>query len=64
LCTVHIGDGVQTIGEFAFDGCVQLLTVRLGKKVKSIGHQAFYYCRGLVLVELAVGERADAWFGL
>ncbi len=44
LSSVSIGDGVETIGAHAFDGCHHLLEVKMGNKVSSIGDYAFNNC--------------------
>ena len=39
--TVIVSDGVESIGWFAFDGCVHLTAVTLPSSVASIGYSAF-----------------------
>lgn len=43
---------VESIGEFAFYGCLNLKDAKLGSYLKSIGDYAFYKCSSLVSVEL------------
>lgn len=39
--SVIVSDGIETIGWFAFNGCVSLRSVTLPSSVKSIGYSAF-----------------------
>lgn len=39
-----IGNGVTSIGDYAFSGCDELTSVTIGKDVTSIGNMAFYDC--------------------
>ena len=45
--SVIIGDGVQSIPEYAFYNCTSLESVTIGNSVTSIGGYAFYNCTGL-----------------
>ena len=45
--SVSIGDGVTSIGSYAFQKCVALETVQVGSKVENIGYRAFYNCTSL-----------------
>ena len=45
--TVHIGDGVTYIGQWAFTGLQNMTSVTIGSKVTSIGNCAFFWCKGL-----------------
>ena len=52
LTSVTIGNGVTSIGNFAFIGCQSLATVTIGNSVTSIGENAFDHCDALVTVTL------------
>jgi hypothetical protein len=41
LTSVHIGDGVTSIGKGAFRGCESLTTISIGNSITSIGEEAF-----------------------
>ena len=41
ITTVVIGDGVTSIGDFAFEGCTSLTTVSIPASVTSVGSNAF-----------------------
>ena len=47
-----IGEGVTSIGSYAFDGCSGLTSVTIGNSVTSIGGTAFYGCSGLTSVTI------------
>ncbi|MBQ8228339.1 MAG: leucine-rich repeat protein [Clostridia bacterium] len=47
ITKVIIGDGVTSIGEYAFKYCVFLTDVELGNTVTTIGEGAFYFCEML-----------------
>lgn len=46
--------GVETIGEYAFSGCVGLSNIIIPNSVTSIENNAFYKCRGLL--EVTIGN--------
>lgn len=52
LTSVTIGNGVTSIGNFAFIGCQSLATVTIGNSVATIGENAFDHCDGLKEVTL------------
>ncbi len=56
LTTVHISDGVSTIGDYAFNGCSSLTTVSIPQSITSIGYFAFYKCISLTSVTLPDSE--------
>lgn len=43
--TVTIEDGITTIGDYAFDGCYNLVNVEIPASVTSIGKSAFCRCK-------------------
>lgn len=45
--TFNIPDGVTTIGDNAFSGCVNLSGIKLPKNLQTIGYKAFSECSGL-----------------
>ena len=49
---VVIGDGVTTIGDYAFYECMGVTGVTIPSTVTSIGQNAFYYCSGLTGVDI------------
>ena len=52
LTSVTIGNGVTSIGNFAFIGCQSLATVTIGNSVATIGENAFDHCDALKEVTL------------
>ena len=46
--TIIIKEGVTSIGEYAFNGCENLVSIVIPNSVKSIGVGAFYSCRKLL----------------
>jgi hypothetical protein len=53
--TVMIGNGVTSIGDYAFFGCTSLTGIAIPNSVISIGNQAFSRCSGLTGVTIGVG---------
>ena len=49
-CT--IGDGVTSIGEWAFSNCTSLTSVTIPNSVTSIGNFAFYHCDSLTSITI------------
>ena len=61
--SIHISNGVTTIGSFAFRGCENLTNVIIPDSVTSIGIYAFYGCKSLKSITIpgkvtSVGEAA------
>ena len=50
---VTIPDGVTTIGEYAFDGIVWLMSVTMPDSVTAIGESAFNWCTNLKSVKMS-----------
>lgn len=49
---IDIGEGLTTIGAYAFDSCEKVSHVSLPEGITVIGESAFAFCDGLVSVEL------------
>ena len=52
LTSVTIGNGVTSIGNFAFIGCQSLATVTIGNSVATIGENAFDHCDAMTSLTL------------
>ena len=52
IIRVEIGEGVTSIGNYAFADCDNLCTVSVAEGVRSIGYAAFRLCRSLVRVKI------------
>ena len=52
---VEIGEGVTSIGNYAFQNCCSLASVTIPEGVTSIGNYAFYYCDSLASVTIPEG---------
>ena len=50
--TVVIGSGVTSVGDYAFNGCVNLIAVNLPDGVKTIGSYVFFDCDSLISISL------------
>lgn len=66
IMTVIIGNGVTTIGDFAFDGCYSLTSIEIPDSVTTIGDVAFQGCESLTSVTIpdsvtTIGEYAFAY---
>ena len=60
------GYPVKTIGEYAFNGCKNLVSVILPKGLRHIGHKAFYDCLALTSIYIPnsvikIGPLAFGW---
>ena len=55
IVKVAFGNGVTSIGSYAFAGCGNLLEVALGSKIENIGYSAFDTCFSLKTVNLPSG---------
>jgi hypothetical protein len=49
---VSIGDGVESIKEYAFKNCSALSELRLSKSVKQVGYESFSGCTGMTTIDL------------
>ena len=50
--SVTLGDGVTSIGDYAFTSCLSLTSITLPKSVTSIGDGAFFNCDGLTNITI------------
>ena len=55
IMSINIPDGIEVVGEDAFNGCGLLREVHLPKTVKSIGISAFQECKYLNKINLPDG---------
>ncbi len=53
--TVVIGNGVTSIGGYAFSSCTALTSITIPKSVTNIGESAFYRCASLTSVTIPEG---------
>jgi hypothetical protein len=63
---VSIGDGVTSIGDYAFDHCVNLTLITIPESVEIIGERVFYHCENLTLITISksvesIGEGAFSY---
>jgi len=65
ITSVVIGDGVTTIGDYAFRNHTELTSVTIPNSVTSIGSYAFYNCAGLTSATIpnSVEKIGDSSFG-
>ena len=64
--SIQIASGATSIGDFAFDGCSNLVDVEIAETVESIGDGAFDNCTSLAEVTILndtckIPDRADAF---
>ncbi len=52
LTTVKIPDSVESIGQQAFDSCIELQSIKIPSGVTSIERSTFWSCKGLKSVEI------------
>lgn len=55
LTKIVLDDGVQSVGNHSFEGCLNLREVRLSDSVKRIGYAAFSGCKNLSRVIVGSG---------
>ncbi len=53
ISSVKIGDGVTSIGDYAFYGCLNISAVNLPDNITRIGTNAFFGCTGLTAITLS-----------
>ncbi len=58
VTSVEIKDGVESIGEGAFNLCRSLEEIKIPDSVKSIGKKAFYFCDSLKKIEIPYGVKS------
>ena len=57
-----LGDQIETIADYAFQGCDKLISVTFPASLRQIGYEAFGYCYGLTSIELPEGlETINEW---
>jgi hypothetical protein len=62
LRNVELCEGLERIGDWAFESCLSLTSIHIPSTVKKTGEAAFLDCEQLVNMELCEGlERIDAW---
>ena len=54
LKSVIISDSVTSIGDYAFNNCINLTELAFGNSVTDIGSGAFAYCSGIIDIQLPV----------
>ena len=59
LTTIIVSDSVETIGDSAFERCMNLTTVVIGKNVTEMGQNLLVSCDKL---ESVTFEDTDAWY--
>ena len=55
IVSAVIGEGVTSIGRYAFSGCTKMRNVTIPESIRSIGLEAFYNCRSLENVTIPEG---------
>lgn len=50
--TVHISDGMNSIGDLAFYKCDQLTDITIPNSVTDIGNDTFFYCENVTNIEI------------
>ena len=55
---VTIPEGVQSIGDSAFEDCNSLISLTLPSSLQSIGYWAFEYCNSLTSLYIPAGTEA------
>ena len=66
MTSVTIGEGVRSIGNYAFYNCSSLTSVTIPNSVTSIGYETFYNCSSLTSVTIGEGVRSignSAFYG-
>ena len=55
ICEAEIGEGVTSVGSYAFQDCDNLTRVSLPETITSIGANAFYSCDSLTTINIPSG---------
>ena len=61
LQSVVLPTGVETVGWFAFSGCVALREVTIPESVRSISYGAFLNCNSSLMIRCAKGSYAEKY---
>ena len=52
LTNITISDNVESIGNYAFNGCTKMTSITIPNSVESIGNNAFYNCTSLTSITI------------
>ena len=58
LTSVTLGNGVESVGEYAFLGCSNLQSISIGANVSSVWSGAFSFCGNLTEISVDAGNTA------
>lgn len=55
IITITVGDGVKSIGDYAFSYCDNVISVTIGNQVTRVGDYAFYNCASISAIKFPDG---------
>ena len=61
IVSVVLPQGIETVGWFAFSGCVSLRDVTLPESVRSISYGAFLNCNSAMVIRCSAGSYAEQY---